>query len=74
MPGCLSYIVAKDLADATTIWATEVWQIGTHGVPSRYVNRAGGREGIDQAIHGLEKAWVAMAKICHRIEESPKGL
>jgi quinol monooxygenase YgiN len=25
MPGCLSYIVAKDPADATTIWVTEVW-------------------------------------------------
>jgi quinol monooxygenase YgiN len=26
MPGCLSYIVAKDPADTTTIWVTEVWQ------------------------------------------------
>src|SRR5262245_43310819 len=25
MPGCLSYIVAKDPADADTIWVTEVW-------------------------------------------------
>jgi quinol monooxygenase YgiN len=25
MPGCLSYIVAKDPADANTIWITEVW-------------------------------------------------
>lgn len=25
MPGCLSYIVAKDLADADAIWITEVW-------------------------------------------------
>jgi quinol monooxygenase YgiN len=25
MPGCLSYIVAKDPANATTIWVTEVW-------------------------------------------------
>jgi len=25
MPGCLSYIVARDPADATTIWVTEVW-------------------------------------------------
>jgi len=29
-------------------------------------------EGIDQAIHGLEKARVAMVKVCQRIEESPK--
>jgi quinol monooxygenase YgiN len=24
-PGCLSYIVAHDPADETTIWVTEVW-------------------------------------------------
>jgi quinol monooxygenase YgiN len=26
MPGCLSYIVAKDPADTTSIWVTEVWE------------------------------------------------
>jgi quinol monooxygenase YgiN len=26
MPGCLSYVVAKDAAKADTIWITEVWQ------------------------------------------------
>jgi len=25
MPGCLSYVVAKDDADENTIWVTEVW-------------------------------------------------
>ena len=25
MPGCLSYIVAKDLDDTNAIWITEVW-------------------------------------------------
>ena len=25
MPGCLSYVVAKDPTDATTIWISEVW-------------------------------------------------
>ena len=25
MPGCLSYIVAKDPADANALWITEVW-------------------------------------------------
>ncbi len=25
MPGCLSYIVARDLADPNAIWITEVW-------------------------------------------------
>jgi quinol monooxygenase YgiN/uncharacterized protein YndB with AHSA1/START domain len=26
MPGCLSYVVATDVADATTVWVTEVWE------------------------------------------------
>lgn len=25
MPGCLSYVVAKDSADENAIWITEVW-------------------------------------------------
>lgn len=25
MPGCLSYVVAEDPADAETVWVTEVW-------------------------------------------------
>jgi quinol monooxygenase YgiN len=25
MPGCLSYIVAKDMTDSNAIWITEVW-------------------------------------------------
>ena len=26
MPGCLSYVVAKDAADKNAIWITEVWK------------------------------------------------
>jgi quinol monooxygenase YgiN len=26
MPGCLSYVVATDPADADAIWVTEVWE------------------------------------------------
>lgn len=26
MPGCLSYVVAKDPTDADAIWITEVWE------------------------------------------------
>ena len=25
MPGCLSYVVAKDTSDSNAIWVTEVW-------------------------------------------------
>jgi quinol monooxygenase YgiN len=26
MPGCISYIVAEDLADADALWITEIWE------------------------------------------------
>lgn len=26
MPGCISYIIAKDSSDANAIWITEVWE------------------------------------------------
>ena len=26
MPGCLSYVIALDLADADALWITEVWE------------------------------------------------
>jgi quinol monooxygenase YgiN len=25
MPGCLSYVVARDIEDADSLWVTEVW-------------------------------------------------
>lgn len=30
MPGCLSYVVAEDPADANGIWITEVWESAEH--------------------------------------------
>lgn len=29
MPGCLSYIIAKDSADADSVWITEIWDSKT---------------------------------------------
>jgi quinol monooxygenase YgiN len=26
MPGCISYVVAEDLADADSLWITEIWE------------------------------------------------
>ena len=26
MPGCISYIIAEDLADADALWVTEIWE------------------------------------------------
>lgn len=30
MPGCLSYIVARDPMDADAVWITEVWDSAEH--------------------------------------------
>jgi len=30
MPGCLSYIIARDTTDENTLWITEVWETKTH--------------------------------------------
>jgi len=30
MPGCLSYIIAKDNTDADAIWITETWETAAH--------------------------------------------
>lgn len=30
MPGCLSYVVARDPADADAVWITEVWESPEH--------------------------------------------
>jgi quinol monooxygenase YgiN len=30
MPGCLSYVVARDPADADGLWVTEVWESQEH--------------------------------------------
>lgn len=30
MPGCLSYVIAQDPADADAIWITEVWTDAAH--------------------------------------------
>lgn len=34
MPGCLSYIVARDSTDADAIWVTEVWESREHHLAS----------------------------------------
>jgi len=30
MPGCLSYVIAQDKAEANAIWITEVWESYAH--------------------------------------------
>jgi hypothetical protein len=56
MPGCLSYVVAKDPADADSIWITDVGQPGeSQGIAGAAIGQAMGRRrpliaGFDQQI------------------------
>jgi quinol monooxygenase YgiN len=64
MPGCLSYIVAKDSADADALWITEVWtdkdsHAGSLKLPS-----------VQAAI---AKARPIIAGFGHRFETVPVG-
>ncbi|MAI90033.1 putative quinol monooxygenase [Ponticaulis sp.] len=34
MPGCLSYVVAREPSDEVTIWVTEVWETSGHHLAS----------------------------------------
>ena len=34
MPGCLSYVVAREPSDEVTIWVTEVWETSEHHMAS----------------------------------------
>ncbi|WP_035038478.1 putative quinol monooxygenase [Caulobacter sp. AP07] len=64
MPGCLSYIVAKDATDADALWITEVWtdqdsHAGSLKLPS-----------VQAAI---AKARPIIAGFGHRFETVPVG-
>lgn len=64
MPGCLSYIVAKDATDADALWITEVWtdkdsHAGSLKLPS-----------VQAAI---AKARPIIAGFGHRFETTPIG-
>ena len=64
MPGCLSYIVAKDAVDADALWITEVWtdkdsHAGSLKLPS-----------VQAAI---AKARPILAGFGHRFETVPVG-
>ena len=64
MPGCLSYIVAKDAVDPEVTWVTEVWQ-------SREAHRASlARPSVQQAI---AKGRPLITGFGERFETEPVG-
>ncbi|WP_262694408.1 putative quinol monooxygenase [Kordiimonas aquimaris] len=53
MPGCISYVIARDQADDAVIWITEVWEnkqahVASHSLPQVQDSVAKGRPLIAQ--------------------------
>jgi quinol monooxygenase YgiN len=66
MPGCLSYIVAKDPADANGLWVTEVWEDTASHQASL---------GLPRVKEAIAKARPLIAGFENRVETEPvKGL
>lgn len=64
MPGCLSYIVAKDAADADALWITEVWaDKDSHGASLK----------LPAVQAAIAKARPIIAGFGHRFETAPVG-
>ncbi|MEM7284131.1 MAG: putative quinol monooxygenase [Pseudomonadota bacterium] len=64
MPGCLSYIIAKDVADENALWITEVWQSREDHEASLTL------ESVQQAI---AKGRPMIAGFGERFETTPVG-
>ncbi len=64
MPGCLSYVIARDPADADAIWVTEVWD-------SRDSHKASLQLPAVQAT--IKQAMPLIAGFDTRIETEPVG-
>ena len=64
MPGCMSYVISKDLADENSLWITEVWE-------NRESHRASlSLESVQQAI---ARGKPLIAGFGERFETSPVG-
>jgi quinol monooxygenase YgiN len=62
MPGCRSYVVAKDPLDPNAIWVTEVWEdTGSHQASL----------GLPQVKSAIHKAQPLIAGFDHRVETEP---
>lgn len=62
MPGCLSYVIAKDPQDANAVWVTEVWEDSACHQASL---------GLPQVKAAIQQAMPLIAGYDHRIETEP---
>jgi quinol monooxygenase YgiN len=64
MPGCRSYVIAKDPLDANALWVTEVWEdTGSHQASLSM-------QKVKTAMH---KAMPLIAGFDRRVETEPVG-
>ncbi|KAB8145892.1 antibiotic biosynthesis monooxygenase [Chloroflexia bacterium SDU3-3] len=64
MPGCLSYIIARDAADANAIWITEAWESEEHHAASL---------GLPQVQQAIAQARPLIAGFGERVVTVPVG-
>ena len=64
MPGCLSYVVSKDLEDANALWVTEVWES---------MEKYGQSFQLDAVQEIIAKGKPMIADFGERIEIAPVG-
>ena len=64
MPGCLSYVISKDMTDGNALWITEVWNSKEHHQASLSL------EDVQLAI---SKGKPLIAGFGERIETTPVG-
>jgi len=64
MPGCLSYIIATDPADADAIWVTEVWDSAASHKASL---------GLPAVQAAIAKGKPLIASFGNRVETAPLG-
>ena len=64
MPGCLSYVVAHDSADANALWITEVWLDQAHH---------GASLALPSVQHAIKLGRPLIAGFAERFETKPVG-
>ncbi len=64
MPGCLSYVVAKDPTDANAMWITEVWDSQASHAASLY---------LPSVKEAIAKGRPLIAGFGERFETEPVG-
>ena len=62
MPGCLSYVIAKDPQDANGLWVTEVWEDTASHQASL---------GLPQVKSAIHQAMPLIAGFENRVETEP---